>query len=95
MTPELCKELIQEVGPDKITHCTVGANDLVYIPTGYMFNEEVGAVCDCVGVRRVLLPKNSCDEFASINRYLTGIGESKPLMCEVLDQLVLSTTTGA
>ena len=50
-TPELVKEFHAKHSKKQICYATVGPNDVLYIPAGFVFSEKVGAAHETTGIR--------------------------------------------
>jgi hypothetical protein len=70
----------------QIYACTVGPNDLMYVPAGYLFYESV-ANTDFVGARATFLRKVDACALSEIQRHFASIGKENVLAQAAADFL--------
>ena len=89
MSDDKLKEFpASNLGDNKLYYCTVGALDITYVPTGFLFYEKVGNH-DSVGVYARSIMAGSHPSFEIICRHLHFVGKSMPITEAVLDTLAL------
>ena len=60
----------------EVYHCTVGPNDILYIPTGFAWGEKISGA-DFVGVRSMLLLRSEYKNLEGFQRFLMSIDSPK------------------
>ena len=63
-------------GPSKLYHGNVGAGDVLFLPSGWLFVERVARTTDRIGVRCSVWFKDDTVIFEEVNRWL--LAASKP-----------------
>ena len=75
--------------PEKIMHGTVGAMDVFYLPSGWVFTERVGRGADAFGIRVSVLMKSDKDVLESISEWLLSVSKPSQVLQHIMDSMVL------
>jgi len=76
--------------PKKLYHATLGAGDVLVLPTGWFFAERVGRHEDFLGVRIPVVAKASRSHFDEVNNWLLAAAKPSPIVQASLDALLLA-----
>ena len=76
---------------DKVLfHATVGAQDVLYLPEGWMFYEKITSKSNFLGVRLQFLSLKGFQHLEQINSYLLALGKPNATLQSAVDCLSLA-----
>ncbi len=70
-------------------HATVGPQDALMLPVGWIFAERVGATCDCVGLKMSILRTQDLPQLEGWSKLWISQASQNAVLDAVIDALTL------
>ena len=78
-----------ESGRPKLYHGSVGAGDILFLPSGWLFVERVARTTDHIGVRCSVWFKSGTPIFEDINRWLLAASKPSIILSKAMDAMTV------
>ncbi len=75
----------------KVWHATIGPNDALLLPVGYMIAERIGTNADLYGMKSSLLLPSDLEAYEKFDKLFISQAKPDAVLQSVIDTLTLST----